>query len=573
MVNSYSTLILSLVTVSVFSHDFHPRPGLKVNKEKSYDLALEDKNFWLEKGDKELDEALSLTPNTNIAKNIIIFIGDGMSLPTVTAARVYKGQKAGSLEGSSASLSWESFPYVGLSKTYNSDYMVSDSASTAFAMYSGVKTAGYTMGYDNTIVNMKLDSVENATEVDTILHWAQAAGKKTGFVTNTRMGHATPAALYAKTVSRFWECENDWIKDIADGKISQADIDKFKPTDITQQLVESEAGKKIDIMLGGGKAAWMPRTETRWDYDSDEWNCTRWDRRNLIEEWKENHTKGVFIENKTELMNLDMDNNENVLGIFTNTYVTWDDLVNDTNEKPYLSDMATQAVKFLQKKSGDEGFFVMIEGGKIDQAHHNGRAVRALSETLAFDKAVEEVLKLVSLDDTLVIVTADHAHTMSIGGYAGREIDITGIVIEGDGDVDIGADGKNYTILNYGNGPGFMEFNSTGAGNYTMIERSVLAKDEVADLKYKQGSAAPLSSETHGGDDVGIWAAGPMAHLFHGVHEQSYIGHVMSYAACIGPQKTRSRCLNNFSGNPAEKVSTTFVITFISLCVSLSLYW
>ena len=67
-------------------------------------------------------------------------------------------------------------------------------------------------------------------------------------------------------------------------------------------------------MLGGGKAAWMPRTETRWDYDSDEWNCTRWDRRNLIEEWKGNHTNGVFIENKTELMNLDMDNNDNVLG-------------------------------------------------------------------------------------------------------------------------------------------------------------------------------------------------------------------------------------------------------------------
>merc|ERR1719244_1737359 len=420
MVSSYSTLILSLVTVSVFSHDFHPRPGLKANKEKSYDLALEDKNFWLEKGDKELDEALSLTPNTNIAKNIIIFIGDGMSLPTVTAARVYKGQKAGSLEGSSASLSWESLPYVGLSKTYNSDYMVSASASTAFAMYSGVKTAGYTMGYDNTIVNMKLDSVENATEVDTILHWAQAAGKKTGFVTNTRMGHATPAALYAKTVSRFWECENDWRKDVEEGKITQDDIDKYQPRDITRQLVESEAGKKMDIMLGGGRAAWLPRTDMRWDYDSDEWDCNRWDGRNLIDEWRGNHTGGAYIENKTELMNIDFNQYDSVLGIFTNTYVTWDDLVNDTNEKPHLVDMATQAVKFLQHKADDNGFFLMIEGGKIDQAHHNGKAVRALSETLAFDKAVEEVLHLVDLEDTLVIVTADHAHTMSIGGYAGR---------------------------------------------------------------------------------------------------------------------------------------------------------
>ena len=104
-----------------------------------------------------------------------------MSLPTVSAARIYKGQQqrrqqegGGGLadyDGNSVKLSWENFPNVGLSmvsagywlvtgeieqrrhlQTYNSDYMVPDSASTAFAMYSGVmKTTGYTMGYDNTI--------------------------------------------------------------------------------------------------------------------------------------------------------------------------------------------------------------------------------------------------------------------------------------------------------------------------------------------------------------------------------------------------------------------------------------
>ena len=109
--------------------------------------------------------------------------------------------------------------------------MVPDSASTAFAMYSGVKTTGYTMGYDNSIEYMHLESEENATKVDTILDWAQGYGKKTGFVTNTRMGHATPAALYSKTVSRFWECENDWRKDVEDGRISQADIDEYKVGD------------------------------------------------------------------------------------------------------------------------------------------------------------------------------------------------------------------------------------------------------------------------------------------------------------------------------------------------------
>ena len=236
-------------------------------------------------------------------------------------------------------------------------------------------------------------------------------------------------------------------------------------------------------------------------------------------------------------------------GLFTNTYVTWDDLVNETNDKPHLEDMATQAVKFLQKKSDSEGYFLMVEGGKIDQAHHNGKAIRALSETLAFDKAVEEVLKLVNLTDTLVIVTADHSHTMSIGGYTGREVDITGVVIEADGKVDMGEDDKTFTVLSYGNGPGFLQFNATGEGNFTFIDRHPMAVNASADIAYKQASAAPLSSETHGGDDVGIWAAGPMAHLIHGVHEQSYIAHVMSYAACIGPHKEMARCPKTDSGS------------------------
>ena len=206
--------------------------------------------------------------------------------------------------------------------------------------------------------------------------------------------------------------------------------------------------------------------------------------------------------------------------------------------------MAVQAVKFLQAKSDDQGYFVMIEGGRIDHAHHNGQAVRALSEALAFDKAVEEVLKIVDLEDTLVIVTADHSHTMSMGGYNGREEDITGVVIEADGNADLGEDGKPFTVLSYGNGPGFKRFNGTGVGDFKKVDRNPLEKGEKAGMTYLQASPAPLAAETHGGDDVGIWAAGPMAHLFHRVHEQSYIGHVMSYAACVGPHKEKQRCIN-----------------------------
>ena len=88
-------------------------------------------------------------------------------------------------------------------------------------------------------------------------------------------------------------------------------------------------------MLGGGRASWEPRTEssTRWDYDTYDWNCTRLDGRNLIEEWEGNHTGGRYVENRDELMNLTF-TEDSVLGIFSNSYVYWDNEVNDTNNIP-----------------------------------------------------------------------------------------------------------------------------------------------------------------------------------------------------------------------------------------------
>merc|ERR1719397_489762 len=388
-----------------------------------------------------------------------------------------------------------------------------------------------------------MSSEESASEVSTILDWAQDVGMKTGFVTTTRMSRATPAALYSRTVCRFWECEQEIENDILDGKVSREDYEKYHPKDITAQLVESQAGKNIDIMLGGGRASWLPKndSETRWDYDTYDWDCNRLDRRNLIEEWKGNHTGGRYVKNRDELMELKY-SEDSVLGIFSNSYVYWDNEVNETNNIPRLVDMATQAVKFLQHKSGPEGYFVMIEAGRIDAAHHNGEATKALSETLAFDKAIEEVMKLVDTEDTLVIVTADHAHTLSIGGYTGRFHDISGVVTDPNGYENDAADGESLSILSYGNGPGFKKLNTSGAGDWTNIDRFPLGRDEAADYSYLQPSGQPIKSETHGGDDVGIWAVGPMSHLFHGVHEQSYIAHVMSYSACIGPYADFGRC-------------------------------
>ena len=112
----------------------------------------------MEQGQAELDAALNLVANTKLAKNIVLVVGDGMSLTTVAGARILKGQRQG-LDGASSKLAWEEFPHVGLSKTYNVNSMVPDSAATAFAMFSGVKTNYYTLGYDNSIQLGSIDSM------------------------------------------------------------------------------------------------------------------------------------------------------------------------------------------------------------------------------------------------------------------------------------------------------------------------------------------------------------------------------------------------------------------------------
>lgn len=116
------------------------------------------------------------------------------------------------------------------------------------------------------------------------------------------------------------------------------------------------------------------------------------------------------------------------------------------NNEPSLSQMTETAIKILQKE--DKGFFLFVEGGKIDIAHHENKARLALEETLEFDKAIQIAAKLTNENDTLIVVTADHAHTMSINGYPQRGFDILGIYGKS-------KDGKPYATLSYANGPGY----------------------------------------------------------------------------------------------------------------------
>ena len=167
----------------------------------------------------------------------------------------------------------------------------------------------------------------------------------------------------------------------------------------------------------------------------------------------------------------------------------------------------------------------MVEGGRIDHAHHLGNAYRALTETIEFSNAVKTALSKVNLKDTLIIVTADHSHTFTMGGYPIRGNNILGLVREVDGsglleEKEKGdKNSKPFTTLGYGNGRGYI------GGT-----RPTLTQQQVTNPDYKQEAAVPLTDETHGGEDVAIFAIGADSQLIRGVMEENWIFYVMKDA-------------------------------------------
>lgn len=137
------------------------------------------------------------------ARNVLLFVGDGMDVNTQTAARIYEADSA-----FAGQLEWQRFPHVALLRTWCPGSLVCDSAATANALFSGVKTPRRLMGVDGSVeVGQCARSLVAEAHLESLVARAQRAGMRTGFVTNTRVSHATPGALYARAADRGWECE------------------------------------------------------------------------------------------------------------------------------------------------------------------------------------------------------------------------------------------------------------------------------------------------------------------------------------------------------------------------------
>jgi alkaline phosphatase len=455
------------------------------------------------------------------ARNLVLFVGDGMSMTTVAAARILEGQRNGA-PGEEHRLAFEDFPHTAFARTYNTDRQTPDSAGTMTAMVSGVKTRMGVLAIGPSARRTDCKAA-SGDELASLLEIAALGGLATGIVTTTRITHATPAATYARSPERNWEDDVT----LAPG----AAVAGCK--DIARQLVEPRLGRGPDVAFGGGRDRFLPR----------EADGTRGDQRDLVAEWRA-RTGGRYVEDAAALDALDPADRVPWLGLFARDHLQFEhDRPRIAPSEPSLADLTRAAIMRLSRDP--DGFVLVIEGGRIDHAHHFGNAYRALTDTIALSDAVRVALQLVDLDDTLVVVSADHSHVLTFAGYAVRGNPILGLVRgvsaedSPDGDYAVDALGLPYTTLSYANGPGYSGASNRqpeGAKRHRhdfsamaaiRAGRPDLRKVDPTDPDFMQEATVPLKDETHSGEDVPVYAAGAGAAAFRGSLEQHVLFHLM----------------------------------------------
>jgi alkaline phosphatase len=518
---------------------------------------------WWNAGQRFIDANRRLQRNTRKAENVILFIGDGMGISTITAARILEGQLRG-LNGEENSLFFEKLPYVALSKTYSWDQQTSDSAPTMTAMVTGYKAREGMLSVNHLTPRFERNAeVIAANSLETILELAARNGKVTGIVSTARLTHATPAANYAHTAVRDWESDAEIRAFEAANSLGPVE---HPVKDIAAQLIDAspEVLRSLKVALGGGRSYFEPNTKVDAEYGGSSVGRRR-DGRDLPAEWVETRggsRRAAYVWNQKQFDAIDPNRIEYLLGLFEPSHMQFEydrvakddvtpSIAGDLGGEPSLTEMTAKAIRMLERSR--RGFYLQIEGGRIDHAHHAGNAFRALTEAIEFARAVKKAYEMTDPDDTLIIVTADHSHVFTISGYPSRGNPILGkvkSVPQRDGDPlveDKDLLGLPYTTLSYANGPGNTGTSRLPNGNilqeagvktYPHIppsydndaKRPDLTDMDTTRSDFMQEATVPLNSETHAGEDVAIFASGPLAHYVHGVMEQNWIYHVMRAA-------------------------------------------
>jgi len=412
------------------------------------------------------------------AKNVIFFLGDGMGPTTVTATRIYK-------VGESGRLTMETLKRTARIKTYSNDAQTTDSAPSMSAYMTGVKM-------NNEVISMSQDTkasdkttgkayvngadttcpASNGMPAVTLLELAKAAGKSVGAVTTTRVTHATPAATYSHI------CHRDGENQIAaQGTPGNA-------------LYNAALKDGLDVLLGGGRRHYLPQGTA---------GSKRTDTTDLIGQFQAANYK--YVSTGTQLAAVDPTTTTKLLGLFNLDHMNYElDRKKNNVDEPSLADMTEKAIRVLQKNG--KGYFLMVEGGRIDHALHGTNAKRALEDAGAFDEAIKRALSIADLSNTLIVVTADHDHTMTINGYPHKGNPILGLSTDiKTKQPQLAADGLPYTTLVFGNGGTPRKATRDNAAGV-----DTTADDYLQEVGVQLGTPG---SETHGGGDVMLFSSGP----------------------------------------------------------------
>jgi alkaline phosphatase len=413
----------------------------------------------------------SLNPSQSNPENVILMIPDGCGPASMTMARDYVRDVEQTGHRGGEGLVLDSLQ-VGSVHTYATDRRVTDSAAGATAYACGVKTY-YTA--------VAVDTLKR--KIATVLEGAEEKGMSTGLVATSRITHATPAAFSAHVASRYEENE----------------------------IARQQLTRDIEVILGGGRRHFLPASE----------GGVREDGRNLLQEaddlgYNVVETRKAF-DRLEELP---------VLGLFTPAHMSYE-IDRQSSEEPSLSEMTRKALSLL-RDSSEEGFFLMIEGSRIDHAGHDNDPAAHLREILEYDRTVSEVLSFARSDgQTLVVSVSDHetGGLSLVGGWEPDVLDgVTGSREQIAAEITEGSSSPEEVVR-----------------RRTGIELSPDEEETLenvrSDSEQLQGRVSELISSWAGLDwatgghtavDVNLYAYGPGSDRFVGHHDNTYIGRTVA---------------------------------------------
>ncbi|MBJ7477252.1 alkaline phosphatase [Rhodococcus sp. (in: high G+C Gram-positive bacteria)] len=437
--------------------------------------------------------------NASGAKNVILLIGDGMGDSEITAARNYAEGAAGSFPGLDALPITGQYTHYALTKDGKPDY-VTDSAASGSAWSTGTKTYNGAISVD----------IKGQAQ-STVLEIAKANGKATGNVSTAEVQDATPAVQVAHVSGR--KC---YGPEATSKSCPENAIENGGKGSISEQLLDARA----DVTFAGGAKSFAETAK-----------AGDWQGKTLNEQAA---ARGYqLVKNAAEMNEVGKaDQDAPVLGLFAdgNMPVRWEGSVatrdgylqpaetcvdnpKRTSDVPKLADMTQKAIDLL--KVNDNGFFLQVEGASIDKQDHAANACGQIGETVDLDEAVQKALEFAKTDgETLVIVTADHAHTSQI---------VTNVSVD-----DIATIAKDQNI----------PVERAQEIVYPGLTRKLTTKDgSEMTISYGTSEDPAVESEGHTGTQLRVAAFGPHAANVSGLTDQTDLFFTMTDALGLDRSK------------------------------------